>query len=358
MSSTLDEPASHAGLILREREPLNLEYPFDRLDDRLTPNELFYIRNHFKAPILNPQTYELSIEGAVSRPFRPGLAELMAMPSLTRPITLECAGNGRVFLVPKATGVQWQLGAVGTAEWTGVPLSALLDRAGVETAACEIVLEGADCGTPKEEPVPPGEIRYARSIPFSKAGDVLIAYAMNGETLSIDHGFPLRAVVAGHYGMASVKWLSHIRVLTEAFQGYWQTIDYAYWDCEHGNPVRRALGAMALKSSIARPRMREVLAAGSSYRVFGAAWSGESSPEKVELSTDGETWQPARFLDHAQPFMWRRWKFDWKVPDDKGIYVLKSRATDAHGNFQPEQHDKRFGNYAIHHAVAVEVAVR
>ena len=345
-------------LIVREREPLNLEFPFDQLDGRLTPNDLFFVRSHFPAPRLDLREYRLNIEGAVRQSYRLGLPELMAMPAVTRPATLECAGNGRIFLAPKAKGVQWQLGAVGTADWTGVPLPALLERAGVEADASEIVLEGADRGTPNEDPMPPGETQYARSIPMSKAADVLIAYAMNGEALTVDHGYPVRAVVRGHYGMASVKWLTHIRAATESFQGYWQTTDYAYWNCEHGNPVRRPLGAMALKSSIARPRTGETLRAGSSCRIFGAAWSGGTPVVQVELSTDaGRTWRSARFLDDAQQFLWRRWEFDWKVPEEKRVYVLKSRATDAEGNVQPEEHDKRFGAYVIHHTLGIEVAV-
>jgi DMSO/TMAO reductase YedYZ molybdopterin-dependent catalytic subunit len=169
-----DSMASHppAGLIMRQREPANFEFPFDQLDDFLTPNHLFYIRSHFKTPQLDPSRYELEIEGAVLRPFSIRYEELRNMPSVTRPATLECAGNSRIFLSPPAEGVQWQLGAVGTANWTGVPLSALLDRAGLANNACEIVFEAADKGEPKETPKPPGEIRYARSIAIGKAADV------------------------------------------------------------------------------------------------------------------------------------------------------------------------------------------
>jgi DMSO/TMAO reductase YedYZ molybdopterin-dependent catalytic subunit len=145
-------------------------------------------------------------------------------------------------------GAQWELGAVSNAEWTGVPLRALLERAGLSEDACEIVLEGADCGTPKEEPVPPEPISYTWSLPRAKAiqPDVLIAYQMNGRDLSPDHGFPVRAIVPGYYGMASVKWLTGIRVVREPFHGYWQRSDYAYWALMEGNPVRRALGKCSL----------------------------------------------------------------------------------------------------------------
>jgi DMSO/TMAO reductase YedYZ molybdopterin-dependent catalytic subunit len=216
--------SSSVGLIIRQKEPNNLETPFDQIDSFLTPTELFYIRSHFPAPTLDVASYQLRIDGAVSKPFSLSYKELRDMPSETRIATLECAGNSRVFLVPQARGAQWELGAVGNAEWTGVPLAALLERAGVDQDACEIVLEGADQGTPAEEPVPPDPISYARSLPRDKAmrPEVLIAYQMNGRDLSQDHGYPVRAIVPGQYGMASVKWLTHIHALREPFRGYWK----------------------------------------------------------------------------------------------------------------------------------------
>jgi DMSO/TMAO reductase YedYZ molybdopterin-dependent catalytic subunit len=359
MNSDLSVAAEQFGLIIREREPVNLEFPFDHLDSFFTPNDLFYIRSHFKCPHLDRVDHELSVEGAVERPFKISFDELFALPSITRDATMECAGNGRIFLVPQVKGAQWQLGAVSTAKWTGVPLSALLERAGLKQDTREIVFEGADRGTPKEEPVPPGSTRYARSIEMGKSGDVLIAYAMNGEILPMDHGFPLRAIVPGHYGMASVKWLTHIRAVTEPFQGYFQTSDYGYWADQDGNPVRRPLGQMPLKSAIARPRTREPIAAGATYKVFGAAWGGDALISQVDVSTDdGETWSAAQFVDEAQPFLWRRWEFDWKVPLASGVYILKSRATDRNRNVQPEKHDERFGSYVIHHLLPIEVVVR
>src|SRR5947208_13039606 len=148
-------PFSSGGLIIRQREPKNLETSFDRIDSYLTPTELFYIRSHFPTPNLNPDFYQLRIDGAVRRPFALSYDDLRSMRSETRVATLECAGNSRVFLVPQVQGAQWELGAVGNAEWTGVPLRALLDRADLAEDACEIVLEGADRGTPKEVPFPP-----------------------------------------------------------------------------------------------------------------------------------------------------------------------------------------------------------
>src|SRR6266699_1175655 len=192
-----------AGLTIRQKEPKNLESPFDRIDSYLTPTELFYIRSHFPLPALDRASYKLRIDGDVRSPFALSYDELRNMPSETRVATLECAGNSRVFLVPQVQGAQWELGAVSNAEWTGVTLGALLERAGLAQDACEIVLEGADRGTPKEEPVPPVPISYTWSLPRAKAlwSEVLIAYKMNGCDLPRDHGFPVRAIVPGHYGM-------------------------------------------------------------------------------------------------------------------------------------------------------------
>src|SRR6202022_819954 len=270
--------SSSMGLIIRQKEPTNLETPFDQVDSFLTPTELFYIRSHFPAPTLDLASYQLRIDGAVRNPFSLSYKELQDIPSETRLDTLECAGNGRVFLIPHVEGAQWELGAVGNAEWTGVPLGALLERAGMEEDACEIVLEGADHGMPKEPPVPPVPISYARSLPRHKAiqQEVLIAYKMNGRDLPLDHGYPARAIVPGHYGMASVKWLTRIHAVREPFQGYWQTSDYGYWDYLDAKPVRRALGEIKLKSEIARPRVYETLAANQICTVFGAAWAGET----------------------------------------------------------------------------------
>src|ERR1700752_1527187 len=144
-----------AGLTIRQKEPKNLEAPFDRIDSYLTPSELFYVRSHFAIPTLDRASYRLRIDGAVSSPLALSYEELRNMPSETRVATLECAGNSRGFLIPQVAGAQWELGAVGNAEWTGVPLGALLERAGLEDDACEIVVEGAERGTAARKPVPP-----------------------------------------------------------------------------------------------------------------------------------------------------------------------------------------------------------
>ena len=347
------------GLIIRQKEPTNLETPLDQVDSYLTPTELFYIRSHFPAPALDPGSYQLRIDGAVKTPLSLSYQQLRDMACETQVATLECAGNSRVFLVPQAPGAQWELGAVGNAEWTGVPLAALLDRAGLEEGACEIVLEGADRGTPTEQPVPPRPISYARSLPRDKAmqREVLVAYRMNGHDLPRDHGYPVRAVVPGHYGMASVKWLTHVQAVREPFRGYWQTSDYGYWDDMDGKPVRRALGEIQLKSEIARPRVYETIAPNRQYTVSGFAWAGETDVTAVAVSTDGgQTWADAEFLDPARLHAWRRWTFAWQTPMEPGRYTLLARARSADGA-QPDQHDPNYGSYVINHPLPIEVFV-
>lgn len=359
-STSKSQQLNSVGMTIREKEPANLETPLDQVDSYLTPPELFYIRSHFKAPAVELASYELRIDGAVKKPLSLTFQQLKDMPPETRVATLECAGNGRVFLVPQVPGAQWELGAVGNAEWTGVPLAGLLERAGLGDDACEIVLEGADRGTPSEPPIPPEPISYARSLPRDKAlrRDVLIAYQMNGRELPLHHGYPVRAIVPGHYGMASVKWLTHIEAVREPFRGYWQTSDYGYWDHLGGKPVRRALGEIQLKSEITRPRVYETLPPNQRYTVFGIAWAGETDVTAISVSTDGgKTWRDAAFLDPAQRHAWRRWKFDWVTPQRPGRYTLLSRATGADGSVQPEKHDPNYGTYVINFPLPIEVLV-
>ena len=188
---------------------------------------------------------------------------------------------------------------------------------------------------------------------------MLIAYEMNGRDLPVEHGYPVRAIVPGHYGMASVKWLTGIHAVREPFLGYWQTSDYGYWDDVHGQPVRRALGAMKLKSQIIRPRVHETLAPNEVYPVFGAAWVGETEVRGIAVSADGgQTWVDAEFVDAVQPYAWRRWTYEWLTPRVPGRYTLMARATGADGSVQPDTHDPNYGSYVIDHPLPIDVFVR
>jgi DMSO/TMAO reductase YedYZ molybdopterin-dependent catalytic subunit len=348
-------------MIVREHEPQNLEFPLGSLDGFRVPTEHFYVRNHFAMPSIDPKAWRLKVEGAVERPLELTLDELKKLGEKTFPCTLECAGNGRVFLVPKVRGVPWALGAVGNAEWTGVPLAAVLERAGVKKSAVEVVLEGADTGTINDDPKSPGPIAFARGLPLEKAckPEVLLAYGMNGAGLTRAHGAPLRAVVGGWYGMASVKWLGRIVVTDKPFQGFFQSLDYTFFERQSGLPSVVPVTGMQVKASIARPVADEAVPRGRPYRVTGAAWAGEADVAKVEVSADGgKTWQAAKLLGEAVPFAWRLWEFDWRVPDGPGRAALIARATDSQGRAQPEKRDPDRRTYMINHLVPVEVEIR
>jgi DMSO/TMAO reductase YedYZ molybdopterin-dependent catalytic subunit len=347
-------------MIIREKEPVNLEMPFASLDGFITPNEQFYVRCHFPIPQIETKNWKLKIEGAVDRPLELSFEEICEMKPTTLPATLECAGNSRVFLVPKAKGVQWQLGAVGNAEWTGVSLGDVLRQAGMKSDVREIILEGADSGTIAEPPRPDGKIHFSRSVPKEKAmRDVLLAYKMNGEPLTAAHGYPLRAIVPGWYAMASIKWLQRIIVTQEIYNGYYQTIDYARWENTDAGPTLVPITEMQIKAEIARPEINEVITAGTSYCVWGSAWTSEAEITKVELSTDnGVSWQIAQLNTESKPNAWRLWELEWKVPKQSGSYTLIARATDSRGRIQPEKRVSGTGTYVVNHYLPVEVEVR
>ena len=347
------------GLIVREQEPLNLEMPFSSLSGFITPNESFYVRCHFPIPEIAAADWRLRIEGEVDAPFELSYDELVVMETQTIAATLECAGNNRIFLEPKVKGVQWGLGAVGNAWWSGVPLSALLDRAKIKSNAIEVILEGADEGEVDKSPKPAGKISFCRSLPLSKArADVLLAYEMNGEKLSAAHGFPLRAIVPGWYAMASVKWLRRIIVADKPFNGFYQSLDYTYWDRSGALPTLAPLAEQQIKAEIARPENGETIAANSSYRIHGAAWSGESNVTKIEISCDaGGTWREAKLLGEPVKHAWRLWEYDWRTPANPGRQTVVARATDSGGSVQPLDRSGNRGTYMINHLLPVEVEV-
>ena len=347
-------------MIIREKEPPNLEMPFGTLDGFITPNEKFYVRSHFPVPEIELERFRLKIEGAVENPREWNFDELRGLPAITLPATLECAGNSRVFLVPKVKGVQWELGAVGNAEWTGVSLGELLRESWVKSGAVEVILEGADEGAIAEPPRPAGKNHFARSVPLGKAmDDVLLAFQMNGEPLPPAHGFPLRAIVPGWYGMASIKWLQRIIVTERPFNGYYQTVDYGFWQRGEAGVALVPLTEMQVKAAIARPGINEVIAAAARYRVTGAAWTGRGEIVQVELSTDsGISWEKASLGEKARAHAWRLWEFDWQTPATRGRRLLLARATDSAGRTQPNEHDPDRGSYMINYCLPIEVEIR
>jgi DMSO/TMAO reductase YedYZ molybdopterin-dependent catalytic subunit len=271
------------------------------------------------------------------------------MPQRSVFATVECAGNGRSFLSERQPGVQWGAGAIGHAEWTGVPLAAVLERAGLRPGTLEVLFEGEDVGSESDHPEP---MNFARSLPLAKAldRDTLLATRMNGELLSVDHGAPVRLFVPGWYGVASVKWLRSVEAAAQPFRGYFQSVKYTIKRRSSGGyPETVVVGPMQVKSEIVRPADGERLGIGTN-RVFGIAWAGEEAVDRVEVSADGgQTWSAANLLSGPAKYCWTLWEYLWEVATP-GEYPLLTRAISQSGRVQPVEHDPLNGGYLIHHS--------
>jgi len=325
------ERAIEAGLVVHRAHPLNCETSIPALlGGVVMPNAHFYVRNHFHMPALDARDWRLTVGGLVERPLSLSLRDLQRLPSQTEVVTLECAGNGRALLDPPVDGEKWRQGAVSTAEWTGVPLAEILDRVGVRGEAREIVFRGSDRGAVagRGDGVP-----FERSLSLDDARDtgVLLAYAMNGEPLPIQHGYPLRLVVPGWYGVASVKWLAEIEVLAEPFDGYFQVERYCL-DREDG--VKEPLTLQRVRSLITAPEAGDEIERGDVV-VRGVAWSGAAPIARVEVSLDGGPWQAARLIGDRNRHSWQWWELQTRI-DEPGDATLRARATDLAGRAQPE----------------------
>jgi DMSO/TMAO reductase YedYZ molybdopterin-dependent catalytic subunit len=356
-----EEEPRFPGLIVRMNEPRNLEFPFSFLREPITPNEQFFVRSHFAVPTIKRDDWTLQIEGHLNKPLKLTYNDLLKLPATTVTSTLECAGNGRVFLKPAVPGLQWGMGGISTAKWKGVSIATLLEQGQLREGALEVMFEGSDKGPINSDPKSPGPIHFDRSIPMSKLlqKETILAYEMNGEPLPEAHGGPVRLIVPGWYGMASVKWVKRMVVLDQNYQGFWQTLDYSYWVRKQGAPSIVPLTEMQVKASIATPAMNETVPAGKPFPVRGAAWTGEAKIQKVEVSTDnGQTWQPAKLKSSPEKHLWVFWEFDWQVPKEKGPATLLARATDDKGNTQPLERDLDRRTYMVNHLVPVEVVVK
>jgi sulfite oxidase len=339
---TLGE-ATDPRLVVVEREPFNAECPLAEQTALITPVPLFYVRSNFAVPRLNAATWHLSMEGELARPVQLSYEELRAWPSRSLLVTLECAGNGRSALHPPTEGEPWGYGAVSTAEWSGVSLAAVLEASGLTDRAQEILVEGADRGMVATHP---GPIPFARSLPLTKAlhPDTLLAYAMNGEPLTARHGFPVRLIVPGWYGMAAVKWVSRITALAEPFDGFYQTACYIL--ARSGQQAApEPLSVVRVRSLILWPVAGAVLPVGR-HRIRGLAWSGAAPVHRAEVSTDGgATWAPAELVSGAERYAWRRWEYTWEAKTP-GPVTLRSRAFDGRGRTQPSEPDWNQLGYA------------
>jgi DMSO/TMAO reductase YedYZ molybdopterin-dependent catalytic subunit len=310
----------------------NSGMPLEALRYDLTPAGLHYLLIHFDIPAADAESWRLEFCGEVERPFSLGIAELRAMAPRTERVTLECAGNGRGQIAPRYPSVPWLEEGVSTAAWTGVPLARLMDRAGLRTGVKELVFHGADRGIDRGV-----EHEFARSLSVEEAlrDDVLLAYQMNGADLLPQHGAPLRLIVPGWYGMASVKWLQRIEALARPFDGIQQGASYHFraHSMARGIPCRR----IRVNSLMAPPGIpdfytRTRSAHAGAIRVSGRAWSGNAPIVRVEFGVDG-AWQDAALAEQASPFAWRGWHAAWNARP--GIHELACRATDAAGNVQP-----------------------
>ena len=333
----------------------NRGMPLEALRYDVTPAGLHYLLIHFDIPAVDAATWRLKVGGRVRKPLELSLEQVRSRPSQTITVTLECAGNGRARLSPRPLSQPWLVEAVSTAEWTGTKLAPLLEEAGLGPDALEVVFTGADRGIQGGE-----EQDYARSLTIAEAmrPEVMLAYAMNGEPLQPQHGFPLRLLVPGWYGMTSVKWLSSIEAIAGPFQGYQQTPAYHYQrDADDpGEPVTRIrVRALMVPPGIPDFFSRQRFLDAAHVQIVGRAWSGSASVARVEVAVDGQ-WSDARLGPPLGDFAWRSWSFDWEAT--AGEHELACRATDAAGNVQPSEQPWNYQGVGNNLIQQVAVAVR
>jgi len=354
VSEPLDERISLEELQLAAR---NHALPLEALRWDVTPVGLHYLLTHYDIPDVDAASWRLELGGLVERPLSLSLDELRARPAVEVAVTMECAGNGRALVEPRVVSQPWLLEAVGTARWRGVPVAPLLQEAGVREGAVEALFTGLDRGVEGGE-----EQAYERSLPVDEllAGDALLAYEVNGAPLPPQHGYPLRLVVPGWYGMTSVKWLGRITLIDEPFGGYQMSHSYRVRldEDEVGVPIT----AIALRSLMIPPGVPEfmtrarIVHAGR-CELSGRAWSGSSEITAVDVSTDGgATWAPAGLGPASLGrWAWRPWTFGWDA--EPGEYELCCRARDADGGEQPLEPPWNVGGYVNNAVQRVAVTV-
>jgi DMSO/TMAO reductase YedYZ molybdopterin-dependent catalytic subunit len=333
----------------------NRGMPLEALRYDVTPTGLHYLLIHFDIPAVDPATWRLRIDGLVDRPLELTLDDLRGRPRRTIPVTLECAGNGRARLRPRPVSQPWLFEAIGTAEWGGTPLAPLLDEAGLHDDATELVFTGADRGVQGGV-----EHDYQRSLAISEARrqEVLLVDEMNGAPLQPQHGFPLRLLVPGWYGMASVKWLGRIEAIAEPFNGYQQKTSYRYRiDADDpGAPVSR-IRVRALMSPPGIPDFftRRRLVDAGLVTLRGRAWGGRAPIRRVEVAIDGD-WADATLESPLGDWAWRGWSFEWAA--GPGEHRLACRATDADGDVQPLESPWNYQGMGNNGVQSIEVTVR
>ena len=332
-----DLEQDRAALTMINPAPYNAEAPPEALSADITSVAHHYVRSNFAVPTHDG---ELEIGGAVGNPTTLRLDDLRGFPPVERAVTLECAGNGRLATRPLPIGEPWGDYAVSTARWTGARLRDVLEQAQPTADGVEVRFEGADHGPYHLAPVLADtnrdDLAFVRSLALEHATDpaaeILIAYEMNGEPLTPDHGAPFRLIVPHWYAVASVKWLKRIDVLTEPYAGEFQTGHYIYeWPDRPHEPV----DLMRVRARITDPAAGAIIPPGT-YTVRGKAWSGTGPVTAVDVSFTGEgEWHRARVEPPNDPSQWQDWSLDWEATG-VGRHSLRARATDSAGNVQPE----------------------
>jgi DMSO/TMAO reductase YedYZ molybdopterin-dependent catalytic subunit len=330
------KPTTHDGVYTEDERRLanrNSGILLETLRHDITPIGTHYLLIHFDVPHLEADTHRLTFGAGFENPYSLSMDEILAQPRVSMPVTLECAGNGRSRVSPRSHSMPWGVEAVGTSEWTGTPLAPLIDRAKPRSDTQDFVFTGADRGFDKGL-----EHNYGRSLTPAQLADldVLLVYEMNGIPLLPQHGAPLRIVVPGWYGMASVKWLETIEAIPERFQGFQQVQTYRFRQTadDPGQPVT----TIRVKSLMVPPGLPDwgtrlrYLKPGK-VTLHGKAWSGGGCPiTRVEFGVDG-VWSEARLHAPAGRYAWTGWTAEWDA--SPGEHVLSCRATDALGNVQP-----------------------
>ena len=334
----------------------NRGMPLEALRFPITPTGLHYLLVHYDIPLISTETWRLEIGGMVANPITLTLDDIRRRPSAKLAVTMECAGNGRALLSPRRISQPWLLEAIGTAEWTGTPLHLILEETGLLTDASELVFTGIDRG------VEGGIVQnYQRSLSIedSTKEEVLLAYEMNGQPLQPQHGFPLRLLVPGWYGMTSVKWLSRIEAVPEPFEGYQMVKAYRYAESisDPGKPISlMKVRALMVPPGIPDFLTRARLVQAGEILLEGRAWAGGTGVARVEVSTDGgSTWFETNLDREASPYAWRGWNARWMA--EPGNFILSVRATDGLGNRQPSNPPWNTGGYCNNMIQSVRVIV-
>ena len=323
--------------------------PLEAMRYPITPTGLHYLLVHYDIPYVDTGQWRLNLRGLVSNPMSLTLDEIISRPAVTMPVTMECAGNGRALLSPRPVSQPWLVEAIGTAEWIGTPLRGVLEDMGIADDAVELLFTGLDRGVQGDEVQ-----YYQRSLSIADASreEVLLAWAMNGQPLQPQHGYPLRLIVPGWYGMTSGKWLDRIEAIGQPFQGY-QMTSYRYADDEDdpGLPVdlirvRALMVPPGIPDFLTRTRLVEA----GPTPLTGRAWAGRLGISRVEVSVDGgKTWMEAQLGEETAHCAWRAWSFTWDARP--GNHTLCVRATDSQGEVQPVDqlwNLKGMGNNLVH----------